>query len=136
MLCRAVSERSNAWPYVLRPEGNRLSLPAQGVLCCAVRAGVSGRDQEDVATLLTSSWRKMRSLVLQKRNVQEFQFRQYLFAAQVRLSLLNPLRCPVYMYCMFTKNRRSGLHARCTCVRLVMAPHQHRLTDLLSALCG
>jgi hypothetical protein len=24
----------------------------------------------------------MRSLVLQKRNVQEFQFRQYLFAAQ------------------------------------------------------
>lgn len=44
---------------------------------------MSGRDQEDVATLLTSSWRKMRSLVLQKRNVQEFQFRQYLFAAQV-----------------------------------------------------
>jgi hypothetical protein len=26
----------------------------------------------------------MRSLVLQRRNVQEFQFRQYLFAAQVR----------------------------------------------------
>jgi hypothetical protein len=48
------------------------------------RAGVSGRDSEDVATLLSSSWRKMRSLVLQRRNVQEFQFRQYLFAAQVR----------------------------------------------------
>lgn len=58
------------------------------MLCCAP-AGVSGRDQEDAATLLTSSWRKMRSLVLQKRNVQEFQFRQYLFAAQVGLKALD-----------------------------------------------
>lgn len=53
-------------------------------LSTAPAAGVTGRDSEDIATLLSSSWRKMRSLVLQKRNVQEFQFRQYLFAAQVR----------------------------------------------------
>jgi hypothetical protein len=37
-----------------------------------------------VASLLTSSWRSMRRLVLWKKRVQEFQFRQYLFAAQVR----------------------------------------------------
>lgn len=56
-------------------------------------SGVSGRDSEDVATLLSSSWRKMRSLVLQKRNVQEFQFRQYLFAAQVGVHAV------LHMYC-------------------------------------
>lgn len=71
------------------PTCSNTQLPATcskgfGVPSTASAAGVTGRDSEDIATLLSSSWRKMRSLVLQKRNVQEFQFRQYLFAAQVR----------------------------------------------------
>jgi hypothetical protein len=49
-----------------------------------VCAGLTGSDAEDVASLLSSSWRAMRRLVLWKKSVQEFHFRQYLFAAQVR----------------------------------------------------
>jgi hypothetical protein len=52
-------------------------------------AGLTGSGADDVASLLSSSWRAMRKLVLWKKSVQEFHFRQYLFAAQVgaRLTL-------------------------------------------------
>jgi hypothetical protein len=46
-------------------------------------AGLTGSDAGDVASLLSSDWRAMRKLVLSKHRVQEFHFRQYLFAAQV-----------------------------------------------------
>eukprot|EP00878_Enallax_costatus_P028549 GHUV01030842.1.p1 GENE.GHUV01030842.1~~GHUV01030842.1.p1 ORF type:complete len:447 (+),score=91.95 GHUV01030842.1:177-1517(+) len=49
--------------------------------------GLTGSDTEDVSSLLSSSWRNMRRLVLWKKSVQEFHFRQYLFAAQARVLL-------------------------------------------------
>ncbi len=48
----------------------------------AIHAGAGG-DGDDVASLLTSSWRVMRRTVLKRNGVPEFAFRQYLFAAQV-----------------------------------------------------
>jgi hypothetical protein len=48
----------------------------------AVLSGV-GADGEDTATLLSANWRTMRRLVLWKKKVPEFAFRQYLFASQV-----------------------------------------------------
>ncbi|KAF6250949.1 hypothetical protein COO60DRAFT_1645717 [Scenedesmus sp. NREL 46B-D3] len=53
----------------------------------AAEFGLTGSDAEDVASLLSSSWRAMRRLVLWKKSVQEFHFRQYLFAAQARVLL-------------------------------------------------
>jgi len=41
-------------------------------------------DGDDVASLLTTTWRTMRRGVLKRNGVPEFHFRQYLFAAQVR----------------------------------------------------
>lgn len=79
--------------------------------------GVTGRDSEDVATLLSSSWRKMRSLVLQKRNVQEFQFRQYLFAAQASASTSQPV--PGWTW-PFHRQRKVAEGRRHTCIHLVI----------------
>ncbi|WIA35160.1 hypothetical protein OEZ86_003632 [Tetradesmus obliquus] len=64
--------------------------PAEAA-AAAVRAaadfGLTRSDSEDCASLLSSSWRGMRRLVLCKKAVQEFHFRQYLFAAQARVLL-------------------------------------------------
>jgi hypothetical protein len=48
---------------------------------------------DDVAALLSASWRVTRRLVLKKNGVPEFHFRQYLFASQARVLLR--LRRPV-----------------------------------------
>ncbi|KAG2424134.1 hypothetical protein HXX76_014808 [Chlamydomonas incerta] len=64
----------------------------------AAGGGAAGGDDEDdrygacgegaeVATLMTASWRVTRRIVLKRSAVQEFRFRQYLFAAQSRLLL-------------------------------------------------
>ncbi|GLC41256.1 hypothetical protein PLESTM_001176800, partial [Pleodorina starrii] len=44
-------------------------------------------DGAEVATLTSASWRAMRRSVLKRAAVQEFRFRQYLFASQSRLLL-------------------------------------------------
>jgi hypothetical protein len=63
-------------------------------------AGVGEGD--DVAVLLTTSWRTMRRAVLKRNGVPEFPFRQYLFAAQVRVK-------KNVRVCLLSCRRRLGL---------------------------
>eukprot|EP00879_Flechtneria_rotunda_P024943 GHRR01026470.1.p1 GENE.GHRR01026470.1~~GHRR01026470.1.p1 ORF type:complete len:429 (+),score=155.71 GHRR01026470.1:52-1338(+) len=63
------------------------SKSAESAATDAAHFGLTLSDADDVASLLSSSWRAMRRLVLWKKQVQEFHFRQYLFAAQARVLL-------------------------------------------------
>lgn len=48
------------------------------------KVGVDERG-DDVATLMTATWKPTRQAVLSRRVLTEFKFRQYLFAARARL---------------------------------------------------
>ncbi|GFR46524.1 hypothetical protein Agub_g8110, partial [Astrephomene gubernaculifera] len=54
---------------------------------CADDEFGAGGEGADVASLISASWRVTRRCVLKRAAIQEFRFRQYLFASQARLLL-------------------------------------------------
>ncbi len=87
LVCDAT--RAATWP------GDHPTHPSTHPLACPCHVGCAGAlsDGDDVAALLSASWRVTRRLVLKKNGVPEFHFRQYLFASQARVLL--KLRRPV-----------------------------------------